>query len=149
VFVGRVERFEDLIAWQKARLLTRAVYQLTKQRTLARDYKLSGQMQEAAVSVMGNIAEGFERSRPGEFHQFLSVAKSSCAELRSHLYAACEADHIDQATLNQMLAQAEEVARVIGGLRASVERRRVSEVPAEYSALSTQHSALDDWDADE
>lgn len=82
------------------------------------------QMQRAAVSTMANIAEGFERGRLGEFHQFLSIAKSSCGEVRSHMYAALEAEYIDESELADLLIEAEEVGRVIGGLRASVARRR-------------------------
>ncbi len=83
---GKVEHFEDLIAWQKARELTRAIYEVTRQGAFAKDYGLSGQIQRASVSIMSNIAEGFERGNPREFHQFLSVSKSSCAEVRSQLY---------------------------------------------------------------
>ena len=78
-----VGKFEDLIAWQKARDLTRNVYKITRAGEFAKDFRLSSQIQSAAVSIMSNIAEGFERSGLGEFHQFLSTAKASCAELRS------------------------------------------------------------------
>ena len=77
--MGNVTRFEDLIAWQRARTLTTAVYSATREGQFARDFGLSGQIQRAAVSIMSNIAEGFERSGSGEFHQFLSMAKASCA----------------------------------------------------------------------
>jgi four helix bundle protein len=73
---------------------------------------------------MSNIAEGFERGGRGEFHQFLSTAKASCAELRSHLYVALDAGYLDQAKFGEMLAQAEEVGRILGGLRVSVQRQR-------------------------
>lgn len=86
--MGKIERFEELIAWQKARELTKAVYRITKQGAFAKDFGLSSQIQRAAVSVMSNIAEGFERHRRTEFHQFLSTAKASCAEVRSQLYVA-------------------------------------------------------------
>ena len=86
-----VKRFEDLIAWQKARVLTKGIYRATKTGALAKDFGLAGQTQRAAVSIMANIAEGFERNRPGEFHQYLSTAKASCAEVRSHLYVALDA----------------------------------------------------------
>jgi len=79
--------FEDLIAWQKARRLTKAVYDVTRRGEFAKDHGLSGQIQRAAVSVMSNIAEGFERNRRAEFHQFLSVAKASSAEVRNTLAA--------------------------------------------------------------
>ena len=70
-----VERFEDLIAWQKARGLTRETYQITQQGTFTKDFGLSGQIQRAAVSVMSNIAEGFERGGRGEFHRFFLLRK--------------------------------------------------------------------------
>lgn len=75
-----IERFEDFVAWQKARALATEVYRITDVGAFAHDFGLKGQMRRAAVSVMSNIAEGFERGRPAEFHQFLSVAKGSCAE---------------------------------------------------------------------
>jgi four helix bundle protein len=122
--MNKIERFEDLIAWQKARTLTRLIYEITRQGAFARDFGLSGQLQRAAVSLMSNIAEGFERGGRGEFHQFLSTAKASCAELRSQLYVAFDIGCLDHTTFNQLLSQAEEVARIVGGLRASVERQR-------------------------
>jgi four helix bundle protein len=122
----RVERFEDLIAWQKARELTRAIYQVTAHGTFASDYGLARQIQRAAVSIMSNIAEGFERGGRGEFHQFLflSTAKASCAEVRSHLYVALDVGYLDHMAFSQLLAKAEEVARIVGGLRSSVATQR-------------------------
>ncbi|MBH8572460.1 four helix bundle protein [Nostocaceae cyanobacterium CENA369] len=122
--MSKVERFEDLIAWQKARVLTQLIYQITQQGVFSKDFGLSKQMQRAAVSIMSNIAEGFERNRPGEFHQFLSIAKASCAELRSQLYVALDVNYIQQSEFNQVLNQAQEVGRIIGGLRASVDINR-------------------------
>jgi four helix bundle protein len=117
-----VERFEDLIAWQKARLLTRAIYRVTRTGPFARDFGLKDQIRRAAVSVMSNIAEGFERNKRTEFHQFLCIAKGSSGELRSQLYVALDAEHISEETFDQLSAQAQEVAKVVGGLRAAVER---------------------------
>jgi four helix bundle protein len=139
--VKKVERFEDLIAWQRARLLTQTVYSMTKERTFAKDIGLSSQIQRAAVSIMANIAEGFERNRPGEFHQFLSVAKGSCAEVRSHLYAALDAGYLEQDRFTELLIQAEEVGRIIGGLRISVAGQKRQLRNSNDSASSTQHSA--------
>ena len=122
--MNKIERFEDLIAWQKARALTRSIYSVTRQGAFAKDFGLAGQIQRASVSIMSNIAEGFERSGLGEFHQFLSMAKSSCAEVRSQLYVAFDIGYLDKASFDRLLAQAEEVARVVGGLRAAVEKQR-------------------------
>src|SRR5215468_5829156 len=91
----RIDRFEDLIAWQKSRALTGNIYQVTCEGPFARDFGLKDQIRRAAVSIMSNVAEGFERNRPGEFHQFLSVAKGSCAEVRSQLYVAHDAGYLD------------------------------------------------------
>ena len=122
--VERVERFEDLIAWQKARELTREVYRVTQEGAFAKDFGLAGQIQRAAVSVMSNIAEGFERGGRGEFHQFLSAAKASGAEVRSQLYVAFDVGYLNTQTFAQLMTRAEELARIIGGLRASVARQR-------------------------
>ncbi len=122
--MGRIERFEDLIAWRKARELTQAVYEVTRQGAFARDYGLAGQTQRAAVSIMSNIAEGFDRGGRAEFHQFLSTAKASCAETRSLLYVALDAGYLDQPTFERLLSCAKEVARVTAGLRSAVERQR-------------------------
>jgi four helix bundle protein len=119
-----VERFEDLVAWQKARALTYAVYRLTETGRIAKDYGLRDQLRRSSVSIMANVAEGFERGKSGEFHQFLSTAKASCAEVRSHLYVALDAGYLQQEEFAELLSKAQEVGRVIGGLRAAVERSR-------------------------
>jgi four helix bundle protein len=121
---GRIERFEDLIAWQKARVMTGDVYRITLETPLCRDFGLKDQERRAAISIVSIIAEEFERNRSAEFHQFLSIAKASCAELRSQMYIALDAGYLDQDRFNQLLALAIEVGKIIGGLRASVEKRR-------------------------
>lgn len=73
---------------------------------------------------MANIAEGFERGGPGDFHRFLSIAKGSCAKLRSHMYAAYDASYLTQERVQALIARADEVGRLIGGLRSSVQERR-------------------------
>lgn len=124
---AKIGRFEDLVAWQKARVLTRDIYAVTQQGRFAKDFGLSGQIQRAAVSIMSNLAEGFERGSRAEFHHFLSIAKSSCAELRSQLYVALDIGYIGEDTFRQKVLQAEEVGRIIGGLRSSVEKQRDSQ----------------------
>ena len=120
----KIEKFEDLIAWQKARKLTKEVYKVTNREKFARDYGLKDQIQRAAVSCMSNLAEGFERGGMVEFHRFLVIAKGSCAELRAQLYVAVDVGYIDEAIFGSLITQAVEVGRIIGGLRASVGRRR-------------------------
>ena len=120
----RVEKFQDLVAWQKARLLVAEIYRLTAMGPFSKDFGLRDQIRRAAVSVMSNIAEGFERGSRGEFHQFLVIAKGSCAELRSQLYTALDVAYIDNDTFQRVSLLAEEVSRIIGGLRSSVARQR-------------------------
>jgi len=119
-----IVRFEDFIAWQKARALTARVYAVTGRGEFTKDYGLRDQLRRASVSIMANIAEGFERGRPAEFHQYLSVAKASCAELRSHLYVALDAQYLTKEDFTNLKSEAEEAGRTLGGLRASVQRRR-------------------------
>src|SRR5579862_7957610 len=90
----KIERFEDIIAWQKARELTKDIYSATKVGAFARDFGLRDQVQRAAVSTMSNIAEGFERGGDNEFIQFLSHSKGSCGEVRSQLYVALDQAYI-------------------------------------------------------
>lgn len=119
-----VQQFEDLVAWQKARQLTKDIYQITRKELFARDFGLAGQIQRASVSIMSNIAEGFERSKPAEFHHFLLIAKASCAEVRSQLYVALDIGYISQPEFTQLLQQSQEVSKIVGGLSISVERQR-------------------------
>lgn len=122
--MSKIQRFEELIAWQKARKLTELIYRVTKQGVFAKDFGLSGQIQRATVSVMANIAEGFERGGRSEFHHFLSIAKASCAEVRTHLYVAYDIGYLNQSTFAELMANAEEVGKIVGGLRAAVGRQR-------------------------
>src|SRR2546427_13266901 len=116
----KIERFEDLVAWQKARKLTSNIYAASNLGGFASDFGLKDQIRRAAVSIMSNIAEGFERGRPTEFHQFLSVAKRSCAELRSQLYVALDVGYLSQDTFASLVSHANEVGQVVGGLRVAV-----------------------------
>jgi len=119
-----VQRFEDLIAWQKARLLTQEVYRVTRTGTFNRDFELSSQIRGAAISVMANIAEGFERSGRRELLQFVSVAKSSCGEVLSHLYVGLDAGHLNPQDFEDLKTKTVEVARILGGLRAALLAKR-------------------------
>jgi four helix bundle protein len=93
----KIERFEDIEAWQLARELTRKVYELTKKPRFARDFGLKGQIQDAAGSSMHNIAEGFDSETNLEFVRFLRYAKRSCTEVQSELYAALDQQYITKA----------------------------------------------------
>lgn len=100
--MGKVERFEDLIAWQKARELTKQIYFLTMKGPFSKDYGLRDQIRRAFVSVMSNLAEGFDRSGRTEFHQFVVIAKGSCAEVRSQMYVALDVE--SEITVNKRIS---------------------------------------------
>jgi four helix bundle protein len=122
--MSRIQRFEDIIAWQKARALTKCIYEITQSGSFSRDHDLKTQIRRAAVSIMSNIAEGYERGGAKEFRQFLSIAKASCAELRSQLYVAADIGHLKGLQVQSLMQQSEEVGRILAGLRASVQRPR-------------------------
>jgi four helix bundle protein len=121
---GRISRFEDLIAWQKARTSTKAIYQTTNSREFSRDLSLKDQLRRSAVSTMSNIAEGFERGGRAEFHQFLVIAKGSYAELRSQSYVALDAGFIGHTLYENLAGPALETSRIIGGLRAAIHKQK-------------------------
>lgn len=108
--------FEEINAWQRARDLTSRVYQISSEGDFARDYGLRDQMRRACISIMSNIAEGYERSGTKEFVQFLSVAKGSVGEVRSQLYVALDQGYISEAIFEQLAGEAMEISRMLSGL---------------------------------
>jgi len=120
----KIERFEDLIAWQKARQLAAEIYRISAQADFSRDFGLRDQIRRAAVSAMSNIAEGFDRGSRSEFHQFLVIAKASCAEVRSQLYVAQDAGYINQEIFDSVSNATSELSRINGGLRSAVQKQR-------------------------
>jgi len=118
-------RFEDVIAWQKARVLARECYSATRAAPFRYDRALVDQLRRSSISVVSNVAEGFERQASlAEFSHFLAIAKGSCAELRAQLYLALDAGHVSDAEFRRLLELAEETSRVTAGLKSSVDRRR-------------------------
>jgi four helix bundle protein len=110
------ERFEDIEAWKKARLIASVIYKLTAAGEFTRDYGLKDQIRRAAVSVLSNIAEGFEREGNTEFCRFLAIAKGSCGEVRAQLYVALDQHYITTEQFDAAAHQAVEVSRMISGL---------------------------------
>lgn len=109
-------RFEEIEAWQKARVLVKQLYTLSNEGKFARDFGLRDQLRRAGVSIMANIAEGYERGGSREFVQFLAIAKGSAAEVRSHLYVAFDQGYVNKEVLDELLAQAEQTARMTSKL---------------------------------
>lgn len=122
-----LHRFEDLVAWQRARVLAREVNRCTGSEPFRRDFGLSAQVQRAAVSVMANIAEGFEKRRATEFGRYLDIAKGSLAEVRSHLYIAHDIGYVQDEDFELLMQLVDDSGKVIAGLRAA--QIRLANVP--------------------
>ena len=113
--MAKIQIFEDMEVWQQARTIAKAVYACSRQGELSRDFGLRDQLQRAAVSIMSNVAEGFERGTNKEFIQFLFIAKGSAGEVRSQLYIARDLEYIDENTFNQLNAALLSISRQISG----------------------------------
>ena len=130
------KRFEELEVWQKAKELTNLIYRVSSSGALSRDFGLRDQMRRAAVSIMSNIAEGFESQTQATFIQYLGHAKGSAGELRSQLYIAVEQNYITQDDFNSAISLAEscskQLARFIQYLESQPNARRLREDGATY-----------------
>jgi four helix bundle protein len=120
----KVEGFEGLIAWQQARALVKEIYRVSRKGDFAKDYGLRDQIQRASVSIMSNIAEGYERGNRNEFHQFLAIAKASCGEVRSQLYVAYDVAYISEPDFEKLFQQCRQLSKIISGLKTSIQTQR-------------------------
>jgi S23 ribosomal protein. len=111
--MARIERFEEIQAWQKARDLNKELYEITKNASLTKEFSLRDQIRKAAVSIMANIAEGFGRRSKKEFANFLNMAHGSAAEVQSHLYIALDQGYIEKRVFENLYTKTEEVSKMI------------------------------------
>ena len=110
------KKFEDIEAWQKSRQLTKQIYRVSRTGEFARDFGLRDQIRRASVSIMSNIAEGYDRSGTGEFIQFLATAKGSAAEVKCQLYVALDEGYINNSTFDDLSKLVTEIGNMVGGL---------------------------------
>lgn len=113
--MAKIDNFEDIDAWQKARELTKQIYALSNDGQFARDFGLRDQIRRASVSIMSNIAEGFERGGDVEFRRFLIIAKGSAGEVKAQLYVALDAGLIDKTIFDSLYKMTNEIGNLIGG----------------------------------
>jgi four helix bundle protein len=137
----RILSFEDLEAWQMARQLVNSLYALTRLKSLSTDFRLCSQVQAAGVSIMSNIAEGFERAHLQEKVQFYNVARSSAGEVRSLLYVISDNFAEASAEAGRLREETNRVGKLITGLLNSTVRRR-GIVPRAVLALLSPISYL-------
>src|SRR6185295_12332495 len=110
------KKFEEIECWKRARQLTRRVYEITNRTAFAKDFGLKDQIRRASVSVMSNIAEGYDRSGTAEFVHFLATAKGSAAEVGSQLYVALDQGYIQEEEFIELKGLASETGNMIAGL---------------------------------
>lgn len=113
--MARIERFEDIRSWRKSRELTKQIYLVTSQGNFKRDFGLRDQIRKASVSILSNIAEGFERGGDQEFLQFLAVAKGSCGEVRAQLYIALDQGYLQREDFDTLSTLATEISGLLSG----------------------------------
>ena len=113
--MAAIEKFEDIKAWQEARELLKSIYEITSKGNFSKDWELKNQIRRSAVSVMSNIAEGFDRSSDKEFIQFLRIATGSCSELKSQLYVALDQKYIINELFSKIYQKATDVTKLING----------------------------------
>ena len=118
-----IERFEDIQAWQEARKLVKMIYTLTNKDYFAKDYGMKDQIRRASVSVMANIAEGFDCGSKVEFARFLGIARRSAVEVQSLLYAVLDTDYINQNEFDLHYEQARKAKALAGGFQRSLTKR--------------------------
>ncbi len=114
--MSTIQRFEDIEAWKLARLLTNRIYDVTAKAEFNRDYGLRDQIRRASISIVSNIAEGYERDGDKEFLQFLFVAKGSCGEVRAQLSLTHDRAYISDEEFGELSSKALQLSRVISGL---------------------------------
>ncbi len=114
--MGAIQKFEDLKVWQNAREVNLQIYKLSNKGSFSKDFGLRDQIRRASVSILSNIAEGFERNGNKEFSQFLSIAKASSAEVRSQLYVAKDLEYISEEEFTQTISKMLEISKMISGL---------------------------------
>ncbi len=113
--MATIHRFEDIESWKEARKLTAQLYRACRKRPLSDDFGLCDQIRRAGVSIMANIAEGFGRHGTREFLQFLSLARGSTSELKSHFYVMLDAEYIDHPTFDDLYAKGDRIETLITG----------------------------------
>ncbi len=114
--MAKIEKFEDIEAWKAARGITRMIYQISSSGNFCKDFALVNQIRRASVSILSNIAEGFERNGDKEFIQFLTIAKGSCGEVRAQLYVALDQNYVDKKQFLDIQNKLIETSRMISGL---------------------------------
>ena len=123
--MATIHRFEDILGWQRARILTRLIYDMSTDSSFSKDFALRDQIRRAAISIMLNIAEGFARRTDKDFARFLSNSHGSAAEVQSALYIALDQDYISDSEFKDAYNLCEECSKLVFGFSQYLSREKV------------------------
>jgi len=111
----KIKKFEEIDAWKRARSFSKAIYKISSSEKFSKDWELKEQIRRAALSIMSNIAEGFDSSSKIEFARFLSISRRSASEVQSQLYVALDQDYLDQKDFDFLYKEAEDIRKMVMG----------------------------------
>ena len=114
--MAKIERFEDLEIWQKARELNKWVIKICKYTALSKDFDMNRHLKKTSGSIMDNIAEGFDRGGNTEFRQFLSISKGSSGEMKSQFYRCLDSEYIEEAEFKDLYKLTDDISKMASGL---------------------------------
>ncbi len=137
--MAEIKKFEDIAAWQKARILSKAIYERSNLKPFNLDFDLKSQIRRSSGSVMDNIAEGFERGGRLEFIQFLSISKASSAEVRSQLYRALDQNYITKQDFDELYTLSEEISKMLSSFISYLNKTEVMGEKFKNRNKSTQN----------
>lgn len=119
----KINKFEELNAWKEARVLRKMISDITRQQKINKDYVFCNQIRSAALSIMANIAEGFESLTDNEKINFLNYARRSCGEVRSHIYSSLDDGYITKEEFDKTILQTEKTGKIISGLMSYIKNK--------------------------
>lgn len=109
----KIKKFEDIRAWNESRVLNKKIFQLAEKLKIKHEYTLAEHIKKTSLSIMANIAEGYSRSNNNDFVRFLFYSKSSCSELKSHLYLIMDFGYIDSSEFDELYQFIENIEKMI------------------------------------
>lgn len=123
--MATIQKFEELVIWQKARILSQKIYPLTFKKPISEDYRIRDQMRGSVGSIMDNVAEGFERGSKNEFINSLTISKGETGELKSQLYRCLDNNYISQELFDGLYALADELTKMLTGFISYLNKSKV------------------------
>jgi four helix bundle protein len=143
--MATIRCFEDIKSWQRSRELVQEIYAISKTGKFAQDFSLRDQIRRAAVSILSNIAEGYERGGKKEFIQFLYVAKGSCAETRSQLYVALDQKYLSPEQFDSLSELCKTVSKLLAGMIEYLKKTSFEGMKFKAETVIAEHGVLEEY----